>query len=313
MTRLLATISLALAVNSASADLTVTALGKDYKPDPARLVAKQDDSNRGGSTSVRNVTAETLDWKASGYFQRNRDLGQVFTAPRDFTLDAIVLRTGNSDSAILAGAPGSELFVQFYEVIGAPRLNDNGTPPGTDAKHGFSKNHRCDDFIEGVTYRPLRVARGGRFPAVPPTRDAAGQPSGDAGKLVYLRFALAGEDRLAFTKGKRYAFVVGIVEPGVERGFTLGNRNAAADPAPPSLADAADRYPGGWGLRREGDGSPPAMTPAAKPPAGAARANGVKQALFGTGESRFALAPTTDGYPDVDTYRDLEFYLEATR
>jgi hypothetical protein len=26
--------------------------------------------------------------------------------------------------------------------------------------------------------------------------------------------------------------------------------------------------------------------------------------------ARFDLSPTSDGYPDVDTYRDLEFYFE---
>ena len=38
----------------------------------------------------------------------------------------------------------------------------------------------------------------------------------------------------------------------------------------------------------------------------------IEQSLFPTGPKRFKLEPGTDGYPDVDTYRDLEFYLEAT-
>ena len=37
----------------------------------------------------------------------------------------------------------------------------------------------------------------------------------------------------------------------------------------------------------------------------------VKESLFDAPPARFGLSPTTDGYPDVDTYRDLEFYLEV--
>jgi hypothetical protein len=303
----------ALATAGPPAGLTVTSLGKSYRPDPARVPVQQTRFNPGGSTSVRNNADPALEWKPQGYYRRNRDLGQVFTPPADFTLDAIVLRTGPSDSAVLAGAPGAGLFVQFFEVTGTPRINDNGTPPGTDAKHGFGKNHRCDDFLEGVTYSPLRVVGGGVFPAVPPTKDAADNPTGDAGKLVYLRWAVAPADRLTFRKGQRYAFLVGFSEPGQGRGFTLANMNNASKPDAPALDDEHDPYHGGWGLRREGDGTtPPTMVPGPTPPAGAARAGLVRQSLFATGAARFALPPTTDGYPDVCTYRDLEFYLETS-
>jgi hypothetical protein len=103
------------------AGLTVTALGKHYTPDSQRVLVRQSHADSGGSTSIRNTDRAHLEWKTNGYFQRNRDLGQVFTAPRDFQLDAIVLRTGPSDAAVLAGAPGAKLFVQFFEVIGEPR------------------------------------------------------------------------------------------------------------------------------------------------------------------------------------------------
>lgn len=37
----------------------------------------------------------------------------------------------------------------------------------------------------------------------------------------------------------------------------------------------------------------------------------LKEAAFPEGDARYAILPTSDGYPNVDTYRDLEFYIEA--
>ncbi|HEY9170724.1 MAG TPA: hypothetical protein VI136_00405 [Verrucomicrobiae bacterium] len=294
--------------------LSVQVLGKEFRPDPARVVVQQTEIDRVGNTSVRNTDRAHLEWKTKGYFQRNRDLGQVFTAPRDFQLAAIVLRTGPADAAVLAGTPGAKVFAQFFEVTGKPRIHDNGTPPGTEATHGFSKNHRCDDYLTGVNYRPLVVVQGGVFPQVPPTRDDRGKAlAHDAGRLVYLRWAFAPEARLRCQAGRRYAFMVGCTEPGTERGSTLANANLASATSPPSLTDRHDPYHGGWGLRREGDGTlPPTMLPGAQPPADAALLERLfREALFADGSARYLLSPTTDGFPDVDTYRDLEFYLEA--
>ncbi len=296
------------------AGLEVTAIGKSYRPDAARVVVQQSQSNTGGNTSARNVGEDDLDWKESGYFQRNRDLGQVFTAERDFRLAAIVLRTGPAEAAVLAGAPGAAVFVQFFEVRGEPRIHDNGTPPGTAATHGFSTNHRCDDYLTGVEYLPWRLVTGGTFPDLPPTRDAQGQATGNKdGCLAYMRWRFICEAQPEFVKGQRYAFMVGFQSPGPGRGFTLGNANAAGVDAPPSLNDAHDRYHGGWGLRREGDGTvPPSMIPGPQPPGDAAKMLQLRgESLFADGDDRFRLSPTTVGFPDVDTYRDLEFYLET--
>lgn len=312
---MLAIVVACVSASSALAGLEVTSLGKKYEPDQSRVAIKQTGGSVGGSTSVRNTDKENLEWKDKGYYQRNRDLGQVFTPTKEFWLDAIVLRTGGSDAAVLPGSPGAKVFIQFFEVIGEPKINDNGTPPGTNAKHGFSTNHRCDDFIEGVQYKPVRVVGGGTFPNIPPTRDANGEPAKDGGqgKSHYMRWKLTGADRLKFEAGKRYAFMIGFEEPGSQRGFTLSNPNAASVDAPPGLTDRHDRYHGGWGLRREGDGTlPPTMLPGSTPPSDpTARARLVRESLFATGPARYSLSPTTDGYPDVDTYRDHEFYLEV--
>lgn len=294
--------------------LVVESLGKRYTPDPRRVIVSQDQADQGGSTSVRNTDADYLVWKPAGYFQRNRDLGQVFTAPHDVQLDAIVVRTGPSDAAVGFGAPGAPVFVQFCEVVGSPVLDENGTPFGTDAKHGFSTNHRCDDVLRGVQYRPIQVVLGGTFPDLSPTRDSSGKPTTElAGRLTYLRWQLIGAARPRLAAGKRYAFVLGFEEAAKERYFTLANANAAGVNAPARLGDDHDRYRDGWAVRREGDGScPPTMISGLAPPRDPTLFGQLlREALFPENPRRFCLSPTTDGYPDVDTYRDLEFYLES--
>lgn len=268
--------------------------------DAERMIVKQIATDLGGNTSVRNESP--LNWKEGGYFRRARDLGQVFTAPEDFTLDALILRTGNDDLAFLPGTAGAEVCVQFFEVTGEPKIDDNGTPPGAKATHGFSTNHRCDDFITGVEYRSLRVVAGGRLPDLATKGD---------GKLAYMKWSFDGADTLRFEKGRRYAFMAGFAHADADRNFTLANRNHASSRKPPSLTDPEDAYPGGWGIRREGNGhNPPLMLPGAEPPADAAQLARLRaEASFPEGDARFAIPPTTEGYPDVCTYRDLEFYL----
>ena len=269
-----------------------------------RVVIKQLGGSLGGNTSVRNESP--LIWKDKGYFRRARDLGQVFTAPCDFMLDAIVLRTGNAHLAFLSGAANAEVFMQFFEVTGTPVVDDNGTPPGRDASHGFSKNHRCDDTVKGVTYNSLCVVKGGRLPSL--TANGNGN-----GTLTYLKWSFPGEKPLRFEKGKRYAFMVGFVEPGRERNFTLSNRNLASRPDPPAMNGAGDNYAGGWGLRREGNGiNPPLKVPGKHPPTDEGKVRQQRdESAFPAGDARFAIPPTCEGHPDVDTYRDLEFYIIA--
>jgi hypothetical protein len=61
-------------VAGARAELTVTSLGPQFKPGPARVVVAQPLGDRGGNTSLRNTGADAPEWKAAGYYQRNRDL-----------------------------------------------------------------------------------------------------------------------------------------------------------------------------------------------------------------------------------------------
>ncbi len=291
--------------------LSLIALGKIYQLDelktPYYLFFAG--SDMGGSTSVRSVDKSNLDWKTQGYFQRNRDLGQVFNIPENETIkiDAIVMRTGNSSSAIRTGTPRAAVFLQLFEVKGEPSINDNGTPRGTDATHGFTTNHRADDFLEGVTYESILLATGGFFPDIPPTT----QNGGEIGHLHYIRWDLLDENEIVLEGGKRYAFMLGFVEPSAQRGFTMGNNNRASDSSAPALRkDLNGQF--WWSIRREGDGTlPPTQIPNAAPPTDSAMlAQLWKESLFAPAY-QYDLSPTTDGFPDVDTYRVHEFYIET--
>ena len=291
--------------------VSIETLGQDYRPPTDALLAHAG-ADRGGSTSVRNESAENLTFKSDGYYQRNRDLGQVFVAPRDATVAQLILRIGNTDAAVLAGTPGQEVFVQWFEVLGDPVVNDNGTPRGTEAKHGFSTNHRCDDFIEGVTYQPLTLHRGAKFPPLIPTRDHDGHPTGrDDSRLVHLRFDFETDGRIELIGGQRYALVVGLVDPAPASGFTLANVNRASRPGAVPQPLASESPVGGWGVRREGSGVPkPTLIETIEPLAGSqGHVAMIAESMLPDGPARFDLAPQSDGFPDVDTYRDLWFVL----
>lgn len=133
----------------------------------------------------------------------------------------------------------------------------------------------------GVQYVPLRVITGGR----PPNLQAK-----SGGKLAYMKWSFSGAKPLRFQGGKRYAFMVGFVEPGPERNFTLANRNNAASPGPPAIVNAEDGYHGGWGLRREGNGETPArMIPGEQPPDDPATVRQLKaESTFPEGDARYA-------------------------
>ncbi len=297
------------------AGLEVTALGKSYTRNaaltPDNLFFSATDG--GGSTSIRNMDAPNLEWKQDGYYQRNRDLGQVFNLlpGQNITLDALILRTGNSSSAIRPGSAGKELFLQFFEVIGTPTINNNGTGPGQQSSHGFTTHHSADDFIEGVTYQSLQVVTGGLFPNLAPTTQNGGQE----GHLQYLRWDLTGNDEIVLAGGKRYAFIVGFTDPGWEQGFTLGNQNRVGNSALNNSVSLFKDTAGldWWSIRREGDGTlPPTQIPGSNPPSDPTLRNQlINESLFATGSDRYNLSPTTDGYPDVDTYRTFTFFLET--
>ncbi|MBD3242182.1 MAG: hypothetical protein GF331_16440 [Chitinivibrionales bacterium] len=298
-------------VLTARADLTMNRLGKHYARNASSTTIYAEEAYMGeGVMSVRNNLEPS--WKDDGYYQRNRDCGQTFTATRDCILDAVVIRTSNSARAVFRNAIGRPMFMQLYEIHGTPTINDNGTPYGSEPEHGFGVGqgmHRCDDYFEGITFTSLGVAHGAVFPNIPPT-----YPTGEDGKLHYIHCDFTGEHEIGLQSGHRYAFVLGFTQPfdagalyedQCRIGISMENYAAAIEP--PDLYHDLTPYAGGFSIRREGDGTlPPTMIPGTTP-----HPELLDEALFPTGSARYSVVPTSDGYPDVDTYRDWNFYLEV--
>ncbi|NHF59941.1 hypothetical protein FK220_011355 [Flavobacteriaceae bacterium TP-CH-4] len=318
--------------------LVIEDLGKEYRPLKEKLLQglyhhiEEDDNVVGGNTSIRNMDAEHLVWKGNpngngyGYFQRNRDLGQVFTVPatHDVQLDALVLRTSRGDNAVMYGTPGAALYVVFYEVEKAKgqeiRINGNGTTKGDEATHGFDVQfNRADDYIEGVDYVFLHRSEGGIFPEIPPTTQFVydkgdGKPFGEQeGHLRYFRCDLLNASELILEAGKQYAFMIGFSHPGEARGLALAiDSEVHTKEAAEFVRDGAGNIR--WGIRREGNGRlPPTMTVGPTPPPDKEMYDLlVSESLFPPDHYE-TLTPTTNGYPDVDTYRTLQFYLELKK
>jgi hypothetical protein len=79
-------------------------------------------------------------------------LGQTFlTGEKGGKLDALFLRVGHADLAMLTNTPGARVAVQWFEVTGDPRLNDHGTP-GFAGKFDRVTSPELDDYLEGETY-----------------------------------------------------------------------------------------------------------------------------------------------------------------
>lgn len=316
-------------------DFTIEDVGKEYLLNMEKLKPglyyhiPNDEDVIGGNTSIRNVDRNHLEWKGSpdgngyGYYQRNRDLGQVFKVSGDqiIEIDALVLRTSRGNNAIMEGAPGAELYIIFYEVGSAVgrelKINENGTSKGDMAIHGFDYQfNRADDFIEGDTYTFLYQFTGGIFPDIPPTDQyvydgGKHQEYGEQeGHLHYFRCDFDDDSKVILEGGKTYAFMIGFVEPGDSRGIALAiDSEVHTKEAAEFVRDANGEVV--WGIRREGNGTiPPTMIETTNPPLGTeVHSRLIEESMFPKNHFR-SLVPTTNGYPDVDTYRTLQFYLE---
>lgn len=321
---------------NAQEKLTIEDLGKTYELPVEKLLKGlyfhiPSDKVNHGNTSIRNTDVSHLSWKDSpskngyGYFQRNRDMGQVFNVPEgiNVTIDALVLRTSKGNNALMSGASGAELYVVFFEVKTKDSdlsINENGTTKGDLATHGFDfQFNRCDDYIEGDRYDFLYRTTGGIFPEIAATTQTAYQrsnhdgPYGEQeGHLRYIRFNLPDKPELIFEGGKRYAFMVGFTDAGKDRGIAWSiSTEVHTKEAAEFVHDENGKIR--WGIRREGNGTlPPTMIEDAEPPSDpAAYEKLVSESLFPENHYE-TLSPTTDGYPDVDTYRTMEFYLELS-
>lgn len=284
----------------ASAEVSVTA-SPTGEPSPAHsgttIIARCDGFDTGGTTSIRLQTDKTMD--DNKFYgakpgvnnnrivpptepklqQRDRDLGQTFvTGANDCTVESLVLRVGFTDKAVLAGAPGAAVVVQWFEVRGSPVLNDSGTP-GFLGTFDRTRTPELDDFLAGETFRSLRVCS----PATLPAKLSPGD---------FLRFRFAGRDAVRLKPHTQYAFVIGFQKRGANRQLALANSYYGSyqpDPKNPLV---------GHGLRREGG-------------TGRREAPYFAPDLPDDSKKRAAIPPGTLGFPDVCTWRDLYFVVSG--
>ncbi|CCH53378.1 hypothetical protein BN8_02470 [Fibrisoma limi BUZ 3] len=306
------------------------------------VVASYAGADKGaGNTSVNFESENTYKWSGGspytadswGYFtpdgrelpyiKRDRDLGQTFqyTGKTPKTLTAITVATGYGTNAVRPNTYGAGLSVQVFAVSGEPVLNDNGSGPGTEAFHGFPHNrladsipHTRDDYFTGEAYTSLAVFSGATFPgrrafgfagpapADRPYRTDTEVVPPDHPKLKgrLLRFALPADKLITLMPGKQYAFLIMLDKMAPNCGFTLANNYYG-------------KYPDGHGIRRDGNGVfPPVAADPTRPFTDPSNAEAYASAHFPADlAQRTAIPPGTNGYPDVCTWRDLLFYIEA--
>lgn len=307
--------------------LTLTLVSKA----PVRhLVASYQGHDAGkGNTSVAHDAKDFYKWSKNhghpspswGYFdstgrevpymKRDRDLGQTFQYSEQVAhkLYAITLRTGYGSNAVRGGMYGKHVSIQVFEVSGMAILNDNGTGSSMNARHGFPHGPQSaiapdrDDYFTGETFRSLAVFSGATFPEKKDfgfDQHELVSPDHVNLKGRYLTFQLPRENPVVLIPGKTYAFLVMIDSIGVDCGFALANRYYGT-------------YSGGHGIRRDGNGLfPPLACDPMKAPGDVSNRKALESAHFPADFlARTSITPGTNGYPDVDTWRDIEFYIQA--
>lgn len=317
----------ALEASSAEAQLTVNHLLAE--PSGTGLMVSNPKTDDHGNTSIRHFcrterAARTPKYDEvlnKHYYVRDRDLGQTFTTGAvGFRLQSVVLRTGFDNLAVRPDADNAEMYLQIFRVKGTPAINNRGTttnPPGALWRTYDPTNPLTDDVIDGITLENLLVVRGGIFPASIRTAEAKhpdGTPnsSGYTGAGHFFELAITADLQIELAAHTTYAFMVGFVEPGADRGITLAN-------------EFFGTFPGGHGIRREGSVLTPAIyDPSAVPPSSYVDAffiddlndpddlaAAVDASSFDRDfETRVAHVDfTTQGMPDVCTFRDLNFYI----
>lgn len=248
-----------------------------------------------GTTSIRYFPRDDRDLKYDevlkrSYYGRDRDLGQTFTTgDQRVALQAITLRIGPSESAVKPGAPGALVSMQILKVHGTAVVHDNGTrQPPTRWRTWSSQVPFTDDFVTGLSFEHLHHVRGARLPS-------------SLARNEYLRFAFAGAP-IVLEPRTTYAYVLMFDEPAPGRAMALANHGVG------------NPYVGGTAIRREGarvvDPASDEMMvddPNDAEDVRVARAH----ASFASLPERLAYPLGTIGMPDVCTYRDHVFFVEA--
>jgi len=301
-------------------------------PPAANIAAFYDKYDTGGNTSIAHDIDNSYKWSGYtpypsgswGYFtpdgteipyiKRDRDLGQTFiiNSAGKVRLESITLKLGYGDNVVRTGTYGKDLSLQIFEVKGTPVLNDNGTGTGMEAFHGFPHDrpeqiidHHRDDYLEEELYTSISVIRGFRFPWKKefriPNDSIKVSPDDSSLKGRYIQFRIPEDIKITMEPGKTYAFLVMIDKPGENIGFTLANNYTGS-------------YQFGHAIRRDGNGVfPPFPANPLKDFTDPENRKALESAHFPDEFiKRISISPGTNGYPDVDTWRDLEFYIEVS-
>jgi hypothetical protein len=126
----------------------------------------------------------------------------------------------------------------------------------------------------GETFKSLRVVRG----VMPDTLE----------KNQFICFDFQGKNEIFLKPGKKYAFLMMLDESKPDHRISFANSYFGT-------------YPGGHGIRREAKGNKPMYESKRKE----------FDSFPKNFKKRTRIAPTIDGYPDVDTYRDYVFFVEG--
>jgi hypothetical protein len=289
------------------------------------------ESDKSGNTSVAFDAEDIHKWSGKsvvraegfGYFdekgeeisyiKRDRDLGQTFryTDTQNKKLKSITVQLGFGTNVVRPAMYGKNLSIQIFEVSGKAILNKNNSN-GIEAFHGFPHDRNGDsipdlrdDYFTGEIFKSLGVFGGATFPpksafGFEQTDEISPDHSNLKGK--YLKFVLPKKYHIVLKKGKTYAFLILIDEIGKNQGFTLANSYIGS-------------YPDGHGIRRDGNGIfPPTMSNPMKNFTDVENRQAMRSAHFPTDfKKRIQIPPATNGYPDVCTWRDLVFFIEAEK
>lgn len=298
---------------------------------PTKVVASYEGYDTGsGNTSLAFDSYDIHKWSGAssyraeswGYFdatgkeipyiKRDRDLGQTFkySSEKASKLKSITVRTGFGTNVVRSGMYGKNVSLQIFEVTGEPVLNNNGSDSTTKAFHGYPHNrydlnisHERDDYFTGEKYKSITVFTGAVFPTKSDfgfSSDSIIPPSHPKLKGRFLQFSLPQNHKVILKPGRKYAFLLMIDSIGEERGFTLANNYYG-------------KYEDGHGIRRDGAGVfPPVPCNPVLDFTHPENKKALEAAHFPTDMlKRCAISPGTNGYPDVDTWRDIVFYIET--
>lgn len=250
------------------------------------------------------------------YYTRDRDLGQTFTVPagtKAFRLDTITVRLGPVTATnSLDDATNAPVFLQIFEVTGTPVINHYGTTNGEQVSSGYTQlatRHLADDYITGETYTTKLVATGGILPAafvIDSGGNTANPTTSNTG--TRLRFDLTATGGVILHPGRVYAFMVCFENFAPKMSLPLDNWdylnvNGMTATSPEVLNGP---YSGGHAIRREG------RIPNPHENLDKVFSTNAIWSAFDVRTQRILQAPTTFGRPDVDTYRDLVFWIEGS-